>query len=98
MIPNRWHGRIVNRTEGREPSATFPTYFRANTRRKIRKLARAAGLRLECLEYHNNYPSSLMFNVTLCRLGIAYDKLITRVSWLHWLEGSILGSIVKNRA
>lgn len=95
LVPNAWHGRLVKWSEGREERDTFPTYFRANTGRQIRRLASSCGLSVDRLEYHNNYPSSLMFNVTLCRLGIAYDRLIGRFACLRWLRASLLGVLQK---
>ena len=91
VIPNRLHGRVVRLLEGRDEQDTFPTYYRANSRRQIHRLAATVGLRVERLEFLNNYPSMLMFSPPLCRLGIAYDRLIRAVPWLHWLQGSILG-------
>src|SRR5207249_3733946 len=33
--PNSWHATIVKRTEGRDHSDVFPTYYRANTKRRF---------------------------------------------------------------
>ena len=39
LIPNRWHGKIVNALEGREEADTFPTFYRANNRKSFRRQA-----------------------------------------------------------
>jgi len=95
VIPNALHGPIVRWSEGRDESDTFPTYYRANTKRRIRRLASAAGLEVRRLEYANNYPSSLMFSPLLCRAGIAYDHLVTSVKSLNWLQAWLMGEMVK---
>ena len=33
FMPNRLHGKLVNATEGRAEEDTFPTHYRANSRR-----------------------------------------------------------------
>jgi len=95
LIPNAWHGKVVRWTEGRAEADTFPTFYRLNSRRAIRHYAAAAGLEVEALRYHNNYPSSLMFSTLTCRLGIAYDKLVTNIPALHWLQPWLLGVLRK---
>jgi SAM-dependent methyltransferase len=95
LVPNAWHGKVVKWMEGRDESDTFPTFYRANTARAIRRLAGAAGLHVESLEYYNTYPSYLMFSGLLCRLAIAYDELIRQTPSLHWLQAWIVGVLTK---
>jgi SAM-dependent methyltransferase len=91
LIPNYLHGWIVQATEGRNQADTFPTFYRANDMRQIRLIAAKSGFRVEQMEYLNEYPYALAFSPALCRLGIAYDRLIQRSPWLHWLKGWLLG-------
>ncbi len=88
-VPNSLHGRIVRATEGREESDVFPTHYRSNTGRSIRRLAAAAGLSLQQLDYLGQYPVYLRFNRTLFHLGCLYGKLIERVGPLRGLQGWI---------
>lgn len=95
MIPNRLHPWIVAKTEGRATEDTFPTYFRANTRRAVRRLARASGLEIASLRYLGQYPAYLAFNAILFLIGTAYEKLISRFEALGFLRGWILVDLRK---
>jgi ubiquinone/menaquinone biosynthesis C-methylase UbiE len=93
LVPNALHARFVKAIEGRDEADTFPTYYRANSVRQIRRLAAETAFVAERLEYVNNYPYLLMFSPVLCRLAIGYDKLIQRVRPLHCLQGWLLGTL-----
>jgi len=93
VVPNRLHGRIVKAVEGRDEKDTFPTYYRANSARRIRRLAGDAGLEVRGLEYLSTYPYLFTFSPFLCRIAIAYDELIRGVQPLNWLQGWILGCL-----
>ena len=95
LIPNFLHGRIVKATEGRDEADTFPTFYRANSIRAIARIARRGGLEVERLEYQNQFPYALAFSPLLVRIGIAYDRLIQRARWLHWLQGWLFGMLRK---
>ncbi|HPF39311.1 MAG TPA: class I SAM-dependent methyltransferase [Phycisphaerae bacterium] len=86
LAPNRWHTPIVRFMEGRDEGHTYPTYYRANSERAIRKLASATGLRVQQFERLNHNPSYLTFSPLLYRLGIAYDRVITSTPRLAWLR------------
>ena len=73
----------------------FPVYYRANTERTLRRLAKDTGFRLLRIEPIRHYPYYLVFSPFLFRLGIAYDHLITALglrglqsNWLVVLEKS----------
>lgn len=93
LIPNSWHAKIVRRLEGRDEEDTFPTFYKANTARQIKRLAHRTGFAVERFQYHNCYPSMFMTHPVLCRVAIAYDKLVSGLRRLHWLQGWILGSM-----
>ena len=62
LIPNRFHSRIVKMTEGRDEEDTFPTYYRSNTERDIKKLAKTTGFQVTRIDYLGQYPSYFMFD------------------------------------
>jgi len=94
-IPNLWHPAIVNATEGRPKAEVFPTYYRANTKRRFRHLSNISGLEIVCFEYLGQYPNYLVFNPLLFRLGCYYDRLLAATRSLHWLRGWILVDLLK---
>lgn len=91
LIPNSLHASVIRRVEGRDEHDTFPTYYRANSVGQIGHLAARTGFEVVRLEYLNHYPYLLTFSPLLCSAGIAYDELIGRVRWLHWLRAWLLG-------
>ncbi len=95
LIPNRFHGRIVKKVEGREEEDTFPTAYKTNTRGAVDRLAAASGLQVQAFEYLSQYPNYLMFNGGLFLLGTAFEKLISRFESLRVLRGWILVTLVK---
>jgi len=96
LIPNRFHARIVKKVEGRSEEDTFPTAYRTNTRADVEKLAVAAGLVVESLEYLSQYPNYLMFNGGLFFLGMCYEKLVSRFASLRFLRGWIMVTLRKS--
>ena len=94
-VPNALHGRIMGALEGREESDTFPTYYRANSARQIRRIARRARLHVERLEYLNHYPYLFTFSSLLFRIVTAYDRIIGRFRSLHGLQGWLIGTLRK---
>jgi len=90
MIPNRFHSRIVRLTEGRDEDDTFPTYYRSNTGRDIKKLAKTTGFEVTRIDYLGQYPSYFMFSPMLFILGTVYDKMICAFDSLKYLRGWIL--------
>jgi ubiquinone/menaquinone biosynthesis C-methylase UbiE len=95
VIPNRLHPSIVRSLEGRSEPDTFPTYYRANSARQLRRLASQAGFDVEMLQYRNHYPYLLRFSPLLFRVGVLYDRLITHFRSLQFLRGFLIGVLKK---
>jgi len=98
VIPNRFHGRIVNATEGRASDDVFPTVFGSNSRRTISRQAQDAGLEVAELEYIGQYPSYLVFNRALFWLGSMYQKTIEKFPLTKPLQGWIFCVLTKPAA
>ena len=87
VIPNRLHPRLVALTEGRDQSRTFPTYYRANTRRRLQRVLVQAGFTVERLVYLASPPSYLKFHPVAWRIGCAYHRAIVATAYTAWLQG-----------
>ncbi len=90
VLPNALHPWLVARTEGRAPTKTFPTYYRANTRRRLHRVLSASGLTVERIDYLTSDPSYLKFHPLAWRLGVAYHRLIASSRATAWLQGWLL--------
>ena len=95
LIPNKFHGRIVNATEGRDETETFPTFYRANSRKQFKILAADTGFVLEKIQYLDQSPYALRFNPLLYRLGCCYHHLVRSIKVLNFLNGWLLCVLVK---
>jgi ubiquinone/menaquinone biosynthesis C-methylase UbiE len=89
LTPYRFHRALVSRIFQIAEGDIFPTRYRANTIRAIRKAFRAAGLVENQMTMINHYPAYLMFSPVLFRLGVLYERL-TSMEILRSLRGSIL--------
>jgi SAM-dependent methyltransferase len=89
LVPNAWHGKLVFWGEGRDTADTFPTYFRANTERALRRLLAGSRLSVECLEYWGQYPNLLQSWPRLFALGCRLARWFDRNEGLRKLRGWI---------
>jgi SAM-dependent methyltransferase len=95
LIPSAWHGRILRWLEGRSPEDTFTTYYRANSRSVLQRLAAQAGLRVVSLSYLNHHPAYFMGSPLLYRLATLYDRLVCCRAALDFLRGWLMGVLKK---
>ena len=95
LIPNRFHPWVVSKTEGREEHDVFPVAYRTNTRSAVRKWAKQTGFEIVSFRYLGQYPSYFMFNGFLFLLATGYEKLISRVPALNFLQGWIFVTLRK---
>jgi len=95
MIPNKLHPWLVSRTEGRAEEDVFPTAYKTNTRSTIHRFARQSGLQVARFDYLSQYPNYFLFNGPLFLLATGYEKVVSNVGPLKFLQGWILASLVK---
>ena len=81
---------MLPKIQDRKPEEAFPTFYRANTKRKLNDLLNQGELILRKLEFFNQYPAYLMFSPFVFRMGILYERLTSRFEVLSQLRGWIL--------
>lgn len=82
LLPlQRW---LVPRLYGRAEADTFPVVYRANTRRQVAALARAAGLRLAAFHAIDD-PTYLAFNDALFWLSRQAARLLPEAAAIHFV-------------
>jgi ubiquinone/menaquinone biosynthesis C-methylase UbiE len=84
-----WQGQLVQRLYDRAEADTFPTLYRANTRRRITQLAQAAGLEPVAF-YAVGDPTYLAFNELFYRLAVLAERLTP-----GWMKVHLSGDLVK---
>ena len=94
-IPNRLHPMLVRWLTDRKECDTFPTFYRANSSRAIRRLADQCGFEVESINYLNQYPDYFRKIRPLFLIGVAYERLTSKWDELGFLRGWILGTLVR---
>jgi len=95
IVPNRLHPAIVRLVSNRPEQDTFPTYYRANTRRRLREMLSAVGLRELELRVHIRGAGYLEFSLPTYLLGVLYERITNRLAILEDLRQAIVGDFVK---
>lgn len=75
LTPPRFHDWFNERRD-RAHEDTFPTRYRANDRKTLRKLAARTRFRVVALEMIEPKPAYLFFHPLAYRVGIAYERLV----------------------
>ena len=96
LAPYRAHRLLVSKIFRVPEDDVFPTLYRANTLKAIRKALNSAGLIEKELDTINHYPAYLMFSPVLFRLGVLYER-ITSLDLFRSLRGSLLCAFEKPR-
>jgi SAM-dependent methyltransferase len=89
LTPHRFH-QWFNAHRGFAREDIFPTFYRANDRFTLRRLARSTGFRVRELEMFELKPGYLFFHPIAYRLGIAYERVVHRVDALKDLRANII--------
>lgn len=95
LTPNRFHGGIVRRFEGRDEIDVFPTAYRTNDRRQVGHYVDRHGFRIERFERHGQYPSMFYRIGPLFLLATLYEKLVMKLDILAGLRGWLYVELVK---
>lgn len=93
LVPDRLQKTLIQRLLRRPSHESFPTFYRANTRRAVQRLATEAGLQIKEVDYIAN-PFYLAFNVGVFRVALAYEKL-TDSQPLNALKLYLLATLYK---
>ena len=94
VTPHRFHA-FVNRLRGRAEVDTFPTRYRANSRKAIHRLAGEAGLDLHSLAFIEGRPEYTRMFWLLYLLGIAYERLVNSTRLFSRFRILLIGVLTK---
>lgn len=90
LTPDWFHVWFNTQVRGFGSSDIFPTFYRANTRRRLRTLLLKSGFGQVELTMIEGAPNVLAFNSALHRLGIAYGRLVKRFEALSAFRLNII--------
>jgi SAM-dependent methyltransferase len=97
VTPHWFHRLIANRVRGLPPEegASHPTHYRMNTREAVRECLGGVGFEEQDLVMVEPEPSYLMFSAPSFLLGLAYERLVNRITQLSAFRACILGCFQK---
>lgn len=86
-VTPHWFHRWWRRKDGGE---AFPTYYRANSPRSLRRLCTVAGLKVQQLELFEIYPYYLIRYWPLFLCGVLYERIVNSTPLLKGMRQRIL--------
>jgi SAM-dependent methyltransferase len=90
LVPERAAGIILKLIFGKAVYDNFPTYYRANTRGDVARVAEQAGLTVEMARITEHPPDYLKLSPFLFQLGCWFDQFTTRNKVMHGLAVSFI--------
>ena len=94
IIPHRLQQYIAGWV-GYKEKDTFPTYYQANTGKKLKDLAMQTGLRVQLLNWREPSPWFLSFSPLTLAMGIVYERLVNSYEFFAPLRAHIMAICYK---
>ncbi len=98
LTPYGFHEWFLHKIGGEGHNHGFPTYYRANTRGKLKRLASKSGLAVDYFKMVEGYPRYMSFFLPAYMLGVMYERLVNSWSGFGGIRHSILASFQKRKA
>jgi len=95
LIPNRFHPHVLRFANRREERDVFPTFYRANTRRRLRRLLLKSGFVEAELHVHLHGAGYLNFSLPTYLLGVLYERIVNASPLFEDLRGHIVGDFIR---
>jgi SAM-dependent methyltransferase len=92
--PASFH-KMFNKFRGRDDSHTFKTYYRANSKGKIMRLAKRSGLSIRELQRIEGRPEYLRFSTITYLLGLIYERTVNKFDALSQFRILLVGIFQK---
>ena len=90
LTPHAFHG-FYNRLRGRRSEDTFPTLYRANSPKDLKRLADDARLELIDIQHIESRPEYLRISFLTYWFGILYERLTNRFQRLSGIRVLLIG-------
>ncbi|EIJ43143.1 methylase involved in ubiquinone/menaquinone biosynthesis [Beggiatoa alba B18LD] len=98
FTPHWFHKLVANRARGMAQESHEPwlTFYRMNTPSAIRQKAQQVGFQQCEVRLFESHPSYLAFNALAFRLGVFYERLVNKFSFLARFRHTIYAKLVKS--
>lgn len=97
LVPNRFHGKVVHLTTGREEDDILPVVYESNSWWQINDACKSAGFRNQTFDYFGQHPQNFGFNSLLYRIATVYEKMILSTELLMGVRGWLFVGLEKPR-
>ncbi|MCI0354665.1 MAG: class I SAM-dependent methyltransferase [Acidobacteria bacterium] len=98
LLPQRLHGSLLSRCTERRATEVFPTFYRCNTGRALRKVFEQAGFVTEVLWYVEKEPSYFLRHPLLFRAGVGYERLVNSSRRMRHFRSNLFAAFCKARS
>ena len=97
VTPHRFHRLVANRLRRSPPGSTepYPTLYRMNSIRAVRRLSAAAGFREVCIDMVEKEPSYAVASRALFVGALAYERTVNRFAVLERFRANIFAVLKK---
>jgi ubiquinone/menaquinone biosynthesis C-methylase UbiE len=95
LTPHWFHVWFNSRVRGFDQNDIFPTHYRANSRRRLQRLALESGFSRAEITLVEGAPSVLEFNSLLHWTGLSYEWLVNRYDFLSAFRLNIIAVAYK---
>jgi SAM-dependent methyltransferase len=92
--PASFH-KMFNKFRGRDDSHTFKTYYRANSKAKIMRVAKRNGLSVREVQRIEGRPEYLRFSTITYLLGLLYERTVNKFDALSPFRILLIGIFQK---
>jgi SAM-dependent methyltransferase len=97
MLPHSAHLLLSRRLRGApDMHEPYPTYYRANTKRRLTALAKQAGMRVDLLDRLEVEPSYGRASTMLFYPMMAYERIVNSSEALSFLRVTFLGVLARS--
>lgn len=97
FTPHWFHKKVANQARrlGKDAHEPWPTFYRMNSRRRLRQLARNAGFGTVEMRMVEFEPAYLRFHFVPFLLGIVYERAVNSSDLFQGIRVNILGRFQK---
>ena len=93
--PQSFHRAVVHRLAESGEEDPFETFYRANTRRDVKRVFAKASLEAHEIRMMEKEPYYLTFAWPVFLVGVCYERVVNRFSTLEGIRSNILGHFIK---
>jgi SAM-dependent methyltransferase len=94
LTPHWFHQWFI-RKHGGQAEDVYPTYYRANSRRQVERLARVAGLKVRKITTFEGRPEYLRSTALTYAAGIIYERLVNSTEVLRDFRVILVAALSK---